>query len=177
MRYANFTEEFVQKLLDVGLTRDKIDSKTAQAVFDALNSMEDATLRREMQAQIDNANSAMLQARSNLLQWQREAAKTVAKYNADAQSAKAELERITVATNDARNAEEEYRARMSDEAKDLLMLYSTMLDLANRYGASLDGVSYVLYAYCGGQAKREIYPAFRKQEGEPQDKHNDIPCI
>ena len=58
---------------------------------------------------------------------------------------------------------QEFAEPKDQKAKDAISLYATMLSLGKRYGAQpetiVNNAGYVLYAYLGGQARREITQA------------------
>lgn len=146
-----FTTEFINKLLKDGLTRQQATSKTAQVVFDELIGMDDAALKAEIRSQLETMLQEMMHRDYVLSQWKKKAYDAAYAYEEWIAAAKDNAKKVAAGSQIILDTERKYKAEMSDKAKDVAMLYSTLLNIALVCGKDTDAIDYILFAYCGGQ--------------------------
>lgn len=132
-----------KKLMDAGLTKQQAQSVTAKACAEVFMPDDCKALVEE----------AWLQAHAaqNLVKDMKEKQQKVAD----------QIESIGQTISAIANAQSEYGIDSIDErAKNALCMYSAILDMNKKMGvsgdASVDAASYCVYAYLGGQARREV---------------------
>ena len=132
-----------QKLLDAGLTKQQVRSPTAKACAAVFMPDDCKTLYEEAWLQVNAAQTLV----SNMKEEQFNVAK--------------QIEKLGQTIAEIASAQDEYNIDSIDErARNALCMYSAILNMNKKVGVSgdesVDAASYCVYAYLGGQAKREI---------------------
>ena len=135
--------ETVQKLMDAGLSKQQAQSATARACAEVFMPDEGKALLQEAWLQANAARKLVVEMREK-------------------QAALSEkIESLGAIMTEIANAQAEYGIETLDiKAKNALCMYSAILIMNKSIGVtgvdSVDAASYDVYAYLGGQAKREI---------------------
>ncbi len=136
------TKEMHDKLRAAGLNGSQINSKTADQVIQILMNDGEKALIRE-------AENYVFEMREELGKIRRDYQKTQDKIGEMSETFYGVVE-----------AEKEHGSVTEDRAKNVIALYGQLINMAIKAGASpgdaVSNAGYVLYAYLGGQAKREV---------------------
>ena len=148
MMMTNNTESLpawlVSKLMDAGLSKQQAMSKTAAVVAEMLNTEDGKELIR-----LTNDKC------------QRLITKTTAELEKMRQTHIRLSEEVKGISDDIlaiKESTEEWGELSDQKAKDAISLYSALLAVSKKYGsADIEGAGYMVYAYLGGQAARNIF--------------------
>ncbi len=136
------TQEMIRQLMQAGLTKQQASSVTADAVVRLLMPEDGKALIAEARRQVDEMDKILNALRRD--------------YYDLVQKMKGVSDTITAVVE----AQKEYGAVDDDKAKNVIALYGALLEMNERAGAngseSVKNAGYVLYAYLGGQAKRDV---------------------
>lgn len=136
------SDEFIRMLMAAGLTKSQATSVTAETVTNLLMPDDGKVLIAEAKKQVDEMKHI------------------ISGLNSDYYKIKAELKSISDNILSISEAQQEYGAITDEKARNIIALYSALLSMNERKGAdpteAVRNASYVLYAFLGGQAKREI---------------------
>ena len=140
--------ELIKKLIDAGLTTPQATSKAAKVTVHTIMEM----CAKDSAALAEEAVRTV-----------RDAAIAVDHLKNDYDEAKRSFDDRLSAFDEVVKTFQEFAEPKDQKAKDAISLYATMLSLGKRYGAQpetiVNNAGYVLYAYLGGQARREITQA------------------
>ena len=144
-----------KKLMDAGLSKVQAQSATAKICSEVFMPDDCKVLVEEAWLQAKAANNLV-----NDLSDKHE-------------KIRSRIDAIAGTITEIANAKSEYGIESFDErAKNALCMYSAILDMNKKIGvtgdASVDAASYCVYAYLGGQAKREI------TFNEDSEKHEQL---
>lgn len=136
------TDDLVRQLMAEGLRKQQASSVTAETLVRLFMKEDGKILIKEAQRQVTEMQALVdgLKAEyDGLLQKIRDVSETL----------------LSVA-----EAQEEHGSITDDRAKNVVALYGALLSMNERAGAepadAVRNAGYVVYAYLGGQAKREI---------------------
>ena len=136
------TDDFVRQLMAAGLSKQQASSVTAETLVRLFMKEDGKILIKEAQRQVTEMQALVdgLKAEyDGLLQKIRDVSETL----------------LSVA-----EAQKEHGSITDDRAKNVVALYGALLSMNERAGAepadAVRNAGYVVYAYLGGQAKREI---------------------
>lgn len=136
------TDELILQLIAAGLTKSQATSVTARTLTDLYMQEDGKILIAEARRQVD------------------EMRETVRSLKRDYDDLKGKLDSISDALVAVRDAQEQHGNVTDETAKNVIALYASLLDMGIKSGAdpseALTNAGYILYAYLGGQAKREI---------------------
>ncbi len=136
------THELILQLMNAGLTKQQATSVTAETITSLYMADDGKTLIAEAKRQVDEMHETLRALQADYLA-------TKAKMAAVSDNILA----ITEAQND-------FGEITDEKAKNVIALYSAILSMNEKRGAdpteAVRNASFVLYAYLGGQAKREI---------------------
>ena len=136
------TEELVRQLMALGLSKQQATSVTAETLVNQFMNDDGKLLMAEAKRQVDSMKNLVLDLQRDY---------NDLKYRIDA------LSHALVAVTDA---QEEYGSVSDEKAKNIIALYGALLNMNEAAGAngekSVDAAGYILYAYLGGQAKRDV---------------------
>ena len=136
------TEDLIRQLIAAGLTKQQATSVTTQKLVNIFMKEDGKILISEAKRQVDEMRSLL----ANLKQ--------------DYYELKNELDSVSKSIIGVRDAQEQYGEITDDKAKNVVALYSALIAVGQNAGASpsesVISASYTMYAFLGGQAKREI---------------------
>ena len=136
------TDDLKNRLIAAGLTKQQASSATAETLVRLFMDDDGKTLIHEACQQVLEMQNLVLSLRHD--------------YNSVLEKMSAVSDTILSITK----AQSEYGTITDEKAKNVIALYATLLSMNEKAGADgLDSVrnaSYVVYAYLGGQAKRQI---------------------
>ncbi len=136
------TDDLIRQLMAAGLTKQQASSVTAETLVRLFMNEDGKILIKEAQRQVSE-----MQALVNKLKTE---------YNDLTQKIGAVSDTLLAITD----AQKEHGEITDDRAKNVVALYGALLSMNERAGAeaadAVRNAGYVVYAYLGGQAKREI---------------------
>lgn len=132
-----------QLMAATGLTKQQVNSATAEAVVNFLMPDNAKALIQEAQNQVDDMRNLVASLRKE--------------YSA----LKEKIDTVVGNLLAIAEAQEEHGAVTDEKAKNAITLYASILNMNKREGVqgsdSVESAGYVTYAYLGGQAKRDIH--------------------
>lgn len=136
------TDDLIKQLIAAGLNKQQASSVTAETLVRLFMKEDGKVLIKEAQRQV-----AEMQALVNQLK---------AEYNGLKQKISTVSDTLLAITE----AQKEHGEITDEKAKNVVALYGALLAMNEHAGAeandSVKNAGYILYAYLGGQAKREI---------------------
>ena len=136
------SDELIRKLMLAGLTKQQATSVTAETITNLYMNEDSKILIAEAKHQIDE-----MQVILNSLK-------------ADYYSLKGHIDAISDNVLSVMAAQNEFGTITDEKAKNVIALYSAILSMNGKRGVdpneAVKNASFVLYAFLGGQAKREI---------------------
>lgn len=136
------TKELIDRLMAAGLTKTQAKSVTAETVTNVLMSEDGKLLLRE-------ASQRVIEMQELVIALKR-----------DYDKLKGEMEQVSKTILGVSEAQAEFGSVSSERAKEVLALYGALLTVTGKAGCSgetsAQNAGYILYAFLGGQAKREI---------------------
>ena len=136
------TDDLKERLMAAGLTKQQASSATAETLVRLFMSDDGKILIREARQQVSEMRELVLSLRHD--------------YNSVIEKMNAVSATILSITE----AQSEYGAITDEKAKNVVALYAALLSMNAKAGAdgsdAVRNASYVVYAYLGGQAKRQI---------------------
>lgn len=138
----HLSDELIRKLMLAGLTKQQATSVTAETITNLYMNEDSKILIAEAKHQIDE-----MQVILNSLK-------------ADYYSLKGHIDAISDNVLSVMAAQNEFGTITDEKAKNVIALYSAILSMNGKRGVdpneAVKNASFVLYAFLGGQAKREI---------------------
>lgn len=136
------TDELIMELMRLGLTKQQATSVTAETLTNYYMNDDGKILIQEAKRQILEMQSV------------------VEDLKMEYQNLKQKITEVSDTILAITEAEKEHGAITDEKAKNVLALYAALLGMNERTGAdpseSVRNAGYILYAYLGGQAKREV---------------------
>ena len=136
------TDDLIRQLMASGLSKQQASSVTAETLVRLFMKEDGKILIAEAQRQVSE-----MQALVDRLQ---------AEYNELMQKISSISDTLLAITE----AQKDHGSITEDRAKNLVALYGALLDMNEKAGAeptdAVRNAGYVVYAYLGGQAKREV---------------------
>ena len=136
------TNDLIKQLMAAGLNKQQATSATAETLVRLFMNEDGKVLIKEAQRQVSEMQSLVNGLR--------------AEYKELLQKISAVSDTLLAITE----AQKEHGEITDDRAKNVVALYGALLSMNERAGAdaadSVRNAGYVVYAYLGGQAKREI---------------------
>ena len=136
------TEEMVRFLMGAGLSKTQATSVTAETAVRVLMQDEGKALIKEAERQVQETRQLVDRLKQE--------------YRALAQK----IESVSRTLDGIVSAQEEYGRVDDEKAKNVVALYAALLSMNEKIGTppekAAESVGHILYAYLGGQAKREI---------------------
>ncbi len=136
------TDELIRKLMLAGLTKQQATSVTAETITNLYMNEDSKILIAEAKRQID------------------EMQKILNSLKADYFSLKSHIDAISDNILAVMAAQKEFGTITDEKAQNVVALYSAILSMNEKRGVdpteAVKNASFVLYAFLGGQAKREI---------------------
>ena len=136
------THELIIQLMNAGLTKQQATSVTAETITNLYMADDGKILIAEAKRQVD------------------EMRETLRALQADYLATKAKMAAVSDNILAITEAQNDFGEITDEKAKNVIALYSAILSMNEKRGAdpteAVRNASFVLYAYLGGQAKREI---------------------
>lgn len=136
------TEDMIRQLMAAGLKRQQATSATTEMLVNLFMKEDGKVLIKEAQRQVSEMQSMVSGLRKE--------------YDSLLEKMKGVAETLTAISE----AQDQYGEVSDDKAKNVIALYGALLNMNEKAGApgidSVKNAGYVVYAYLGGQAKREI---------------------
>ncbi len=144
------TDDMIRRLLAAGLNKQQAYSTTAETLVNLFMPEDGKMLIREARLQVE------------------EMKKTVHDLKTEYSDLKAKISQVSSTIQSVIEAQEKYGEIKEDEARNAIALYGALLAMNERVGASgadsVKNAGYILYAYLGGQAKREISYSYDSED-------------
>ena len=136
------TDDLIKQLIAAGLTKHQASSATTETLVQLFMNEDGKILIKEAQRQVS------------------EMQKLVASLRTEYDELKQRISDISDSLLAITEAQKEHGEVTEDRAKNLVALYGTLISINEHTGAdpadAVKNASYIVYAYLGGQAKREI---------------------
>lgn len=136
------TDDLIRQLMDAGLSKQQANSVTAETLTQLYMNDDGKILIQEARRQVSEMQNVVNKLKQEYV---------------DLKQKISEVSDTLLAILDA---EKEHGEITDDRAKNIVALYGALLTMNNQTGAepseSVRNAGYVVYAYLGGQAKREI---------------------
>lgn len=136
------TDDLKERLLAAGLTKQQASSATAETLVRLFMNDDGKILIHEARQQVSEMRELVLSLRHD--------------YN----SVMEKMNAVSATILSITEAQSEYGAITDEKAKNVVALYAALLSMNEKAGAdgsdAVRNASYVVYAYLGGQAKRQI---------------------
>lgn len=136
------TDDLIRQLMDAGLSKQQANSVTAETLTQLYMNDDGKILIQEARRQVSEMQNVVNKLKQEYV---------------DLKQKISEVSDTLLAILDA---EKEHGEITDDRAKNIVALYGALLAMNNQTGAepseSVRNAGYVVYAYLGGQAKREI---------------------
>ncbi len=136
------TDDLIRRLIAAGLTKQQASSATAETLVRLFMPEDGKMLVREARQQVEE-----MRATVNSLQKEYEALS-------------AKIKQLSDNVMAAIEAQKEFGSITDEKARNAIALYSALLGMNQRAGAdgteAVRNAGYVMYAYLGGQARRDI---------------------
>ena len=136
------TEDLIRQLMAAGLKRQQATSATTEMLVDLFMKEDGKLLIKEAQRQVSEMQSMVAGLRKE--------------YDSLLEKMKSVTDTLTAISD----AQDQYGEVSEEKAKNVIALYGALLNMNEKAGApgidSVKNAGYVVYAYLGGQAKREI---------------------
>ena len=136
------TDDLKERLMAAGLTKQQASSATAETLVRLFMSDDGKLLIREAQQQVSDMRELVSRLRHD--------------YNVIIEK----MNTVSGTILSIAAAQDEYGAITDEKAKNVVALYAALLSMNQKAGAdgtdAVRDASYVVYAYLGGQAKRQI---------------------
>ena len=145
------TDDLIRKLMASGLSKSQATSVTAETLVNLFMPDDGKALIAEAQRQVAEMRDLIMNVQQ------------------DYTNLKKDIDSISKVLLSVKDAQAEYGSVSDGKAKEIIALYGALLSMNQKAGVdsseSVRNVGYIVYAYLGGQAKREFsYIA-------PEDKH------
>lgn len=152
------TEELILQLIAAGLSKQQARSVVAEKITNYYMSDEGKVLIAEAKRQVDEMRSILDGLKH------------------DYYELKQTMQNVSEAILGIREAQEQYGEITDDKAKNVIALYAALLSINQKAGASptesVTNAGYTMYAYLGGQARREIN--YQDQNSEAKTSGNRL---
>ena len=136
------TDDLIRRLISAGLTKQQASSTTAETLVRLFMPEDGKMLIREAKQQV-----AEMQA-------------TVEALRKEYDDLSAKIKQISDNVLAAIDAQKEFGSITDEKARNAVALYSALLGMNQRAGAdgmeAVRNAGYIMYAYLGGQARRDI---------------------
>ena len=147
------TDDLKERLMAAGLTKQQASSATAETLFRLFMNDDGKILIREARQQVSEMRELVLSLRHD--------------YN----SILEKMSTVSATILSITEAQSEYGTITDEKAKNVVALYAALLSMNEKAGAdgsdAVRNASYVVYAYLGGQAKRQITFTENQQTSYP----------
>ncbi len=142
MKERTMSDEIVKQLISAGLTKQQATSVTAQTLVDVLQSEDSKMLVQETKRKVDEMVAMVEDAREKHMRLV------------------GEISQLSQSLLAIGEAQDKYGEITDEKARICVAMYGALLTMNKRAGAtgndSVTNASFIMYAFLGGQAKREI---------------------
>lgn len=136
------THELILQLMNAGLTKQQATSVTAETITNLYMADDGKMLIAEAKRQVDEMRETLRSLQTDYL------------------ATKAKIVAVSDNILAISEAQNDFGEITDEKAKNVIALYSAILSMNEKRGAdpteAVKNASFVLYAYLGGQARREI---------------------
>lgn len=144
------TDDLIRRLIAAGLSKQQASSVTAETLVNLFMPDDGKILIREAKKQVE------------------EMKQMVDMLHMEYEDLKSKIGKVSDTIMAVIDAQKEYGVVSDEKARNIIALYAALLGMNERTGApAIDAVKnagYVMYAYLGGQAKREISYSYGSEE-------------
>ena len=152
------TEELILQLIAAGLSKQQARSAVAEKITNYYMNDDGKTLIAEAKRQVDEMRSVLDDLKR------------------DYYELKQAMQNVSGAILGIREAQGQYGEVTDDKAKNVIALYAALLSMNQKAGASpsesIANAGYTMYAFLGGQARREIN--YQDQNSEAKTRNNRL---
>lgn len=143
------TDDLIRQLIDAGLTKQQASSVTAKTLVNLFMQEDGKILIQEARRQVSEMQNMVKSLKQEY------------------DGLKKKMQSVSDTILSITEAQKEHGIITDEMAKNIVALYAALLDMNDKAGAAPDesvrNAGYILYAYLGGQAKREITSEFRQE--------------
>ena len=136
------TEDLIKRLMLAGLTKQQATSTTANTLVRLFMPEDGKMLLQEAKQQVDEMKSLVEKLKSEYTNLQRK------------------LDSLSSTLLAVSEAQQQHGPVTDEKARNIIALYGALLAMSQKTGADAEdavrNASYILYAYLGGQARRDI---------------------
>jgi polyhydroxyalkanoate synthesis regulator phasin len=136
------TEDLIKSLMLAGLTKQQATSTTANTLVRLFMPENGKMLIQEARQQVDEIKAL------------------VDKLKGEYNELKGRLDNLSSTLHAVSEAQEQHGSVTDEKARNIIALYGALLAMSQKAGADAEdavrNASYILYAYLGGQARRDI---------------------
>lgn len=152
------TEELILQLIAAGLSKQQARSAVAEKITNYYMNDDGKILIAEAKRQVDEMRSVLDDLKR------------------DYYELKQAMQNVSGAILGIREAQGQYGEVTDDKAKNVIALYAALLSMNQKAGASpsesIANAGYTMYAFLGGQARREIN--YQDQNSEAKTRNNRL---
>lgn len=152
------TEELILQLIAAGLSKQQARSAVAEKITNYYMNDDGKILIAEAKRQVDEMRSVLDDLKR------------------DYYELKQAMQNVSGAILGIREAQGRYGEVTDDKAKNVIALYAALLSMNQKAGASpsesIANAGYTMYAFLGGQARREIN--YQDQNSEAKTRNNRL---
>ena len=152
------TEELILQLIAAGLSKQQARSAVAEKITNYYMNDDGKILIAEAKRQVDEMRSVLDDLKR------------------DYYELKQAMQNVSGAILGIREAQGQYGEVTDDKAKNVIALYAALLSMNQKAGASpsesIANAGYTMYAFLGGQARREIN--YQDQNSEAKTRGNRL---
>ena len=152
------TEELILQLIAAGLSKQQARSAVAEKITNYYMNDDGKILIAEAKRQVDEMRSVLDDLKR------------------DYYELKQAMQTVSEAILGIREAQGQYGEVTDDKAKNVIALYAALLSMNQKAGASpsesIANAGYTMYAFLGGQARREIN--YQDQNSEAKTRNNRL---
>ena len=152
------TEELILQLIAAGLSKQQARSAVAEKITNYYMNDDGKILIAEAKRQVDEMRSVLDDLKR------------------DYYELKQAMQNVSGAILGSREAQGQYGEVTDDKAKNVIALYAALLSMNQKAGASpsesITNAGYTMYAFLGGQARREIN--YQDQNSEAKTRNNRL---
>ena len=136
------TNDMISRLMSAGLTKQQATSVTAEALVNLFMPDDGKILLREAQGRVKEMEA------------------TVTSLRKDYYEMKKRIEGVSDTLLAITQAQEQYGTVTDPKAQNIIALYGALMTMNEKKGVpaadSAASIGYIMYAYLGGQAKRDV---------------------
>lgn len=152
------TEELILQLIAAGLSKQQARSAVAEKITNYYMNDDGKILIAEAKRQVEEMRSVLDDLKR------------------DYYELKQAMQNVSKAILGIREAQGQYGEVTDDKAKNVIALYAALLSMNQKAGASpsesIANAGYTMYAFLGGQARREIN--YQDQNSEAKTRNNRL---